>query len=349
MNLPNQKTIVAIVILAVLAAMVVWVGNPLVPFVLAVVLAYIWAPVVDHLERWRVRRAVGATIVVLAMLALLIVAPLVLLPLFIIQLSSAIDQVPAFFERGTTWLFDRIPSLATNIPTNWSELTGMVDLAGSDQLARLGSWLSWFGEGISALFTFLGVLVIAPLVTFYLLRDWPKLLTKTSALLPAAIKPAIVTIFAIADQALGQFLRGQLSVMAIMAVIYSVLLAIAGTPSALAVGVVTGLLCFIPYLGFILGLILALAVSLANFSGWDNILATLVAMVVGTLLEGFVITPRIIGGNVGLGPVAVLLALTIMGSAFGFVGILFAIPLASVLLALWRYYFMQSTSSGDAV
>ncbi len=185
--------------------------------------------------------------------------------------------------------------------------------------------------GGSFVLAILGNAILVPMVLFFLLMDWPMLVERVQQLVPARLRPPFESFVEECDGVLGQYLRGQLSVMLVLAVYYSVALALAGFDRALPVGVFTGLALFIPYLGFGLGLLLALVAGILQFASWYGVLAVAAIYGLGQVVESFYLTPRLVGERIGLSPLAVIFALLAFGHLFGFVGVLIALPLAALV------------------
>lgn len=327
------------------------VAAALVPFLLAVVLAYMGKPVVDLLtSKWALGRGLAAALVLALLTLALLLIPLLLLPLVAAQLGEVVLMLPNAWARAWAWLGAWIPDLTAQ-PSQQGirEIASQLNLGGAS-LAKMGSVLGFLSKQFNSFLNLLAILAITPLVTFFLLRDWPTLLGTAHNHLPLQLRPVVVDVATISDRVLGEFLRGQVSVMLVMAFTYSILLGLAGTPFAIAIGTVTGLLSFIPFVGFSLGLVLAVLATFLNFESWLGLGWTLAAMLVGQAIEGFWVTPQIIGNRIGLGPVAVLFTLAVMGTAFGFAGVLLALPVAAVALALWQHFLPpQPAASDDAV
>ena len=201
--------------------------------------------------------------------------------------------------------------------------------------ANLEDWmatvLSSARIGGSMLLALVGNAFLMPVVLFYLLIDWPQLVLRAQALIPPRLRDSVLGFFDECDSVLGQYLRGQLMVMAVLAVYYSVALAIARFDLALPVGVFTGLAIFIPYLGFGLGLALALLAGALQFGGWYGVIAVAVIYGIGQVAESLVLTPRLVGERIGLNPLAVIFALLAFGHLFGFVGVLLALPMSALI------------------
>jgi predicted PurR-regulated permease PerM len=178
--------------------------------------------------------------------------------------------------------------------------------------------------------------VLIPVALFYLFADWARVVSQVIALVPARFRPGVDGFVGEVDEVLGQYMRGQLTVMVILAVFYSVGLALFGLDLALPIGVFSGLAVVIPYLGFGVGLVLALVAGLLQFVAWKAALMVAVVFGLGQLLEGFVLTPRLVGERIGLHPLAVIFALLAFGQVFGFVGVLVALPASAILLVCLR-------------
>jgi predicted PurR-regulated permease PerM len=311
------------------------------PFLASAGLAYLCDPLVDRLERRRLPRAVGTTLVLLGLLLLLVVFALILTPLLQSQVQMMMVQAPRLVDWGETTLLP------------WLQSTFGLQLAGGQagliawlkghagSLTRLTAYLPQVGSQGLALLGVIANLLLIPVVSFYLLRDWDRLLAGIADLVPARLRASIVGMASEIDTVLSEFVRGQLAVMAIMVLFYSVGLWLAGLHYALAVGVVAGTLVFVPYLGVIVGVLLGTLASLGQNGDLMSLLPVWIVFGLGQLLEGMVITPRVVGERVGLHPVAVIFALMAFGQLFGFFGVLLAIPASAALLVALRHVRRQ--------
>ena len=318
--------------LAALAVFLLWLLSPvLAPFIAAAVLAYALAPVVDVLVRRRLPRVIAVVLVELLLLLALLAALLLVIPILSKELPLLREQIPllakALNDNVAPWLKQYGINLALDTVSIKAFVLKYLD-------ANLEEWLatalSSARIGGSFVLAIIGNAVLLPVVLFYLLLDWPHLLKCGWALVPPRVQPSVAGFLQECDQMLGQYLRGQLLVMLLLAVFYSVGLAIAGFDLALPVGVFTGLAVFIPSLGFGLGLILALLAGVLQFASFYGVLAVAVVFGLGQLLEGFVLTPRFVGERIGLGPLMVIFALLAFGHLFGFVGVLIALPVSAL-------------------
>ncbi|MBR4737762.1 MAG: AI-2E family transporter [Rhodocyclaceae bacterium] len=344
--------------MAVGAAVLVlfWLLAPmLMPFVVAAVLAYVCDPLVRRLQAHRVPRALAALLVVLGLGAVLLLAVAVLVPMFYREALALVGRLPDWLERINTRL---IPWLAGWLGTPADFQLDLDFLRGAllryrESLAGVAGVL-WAGaqQGGTAIAGFLAALVLIPVVMFYVLLQWPHLLAGVQELVP---RPALARTRKLAreiDAVLSEFLRGQLSVMGLLALWYSLGLWLAGVQFALPVGLLTGLLSFIPFVGFGGGLLLALMAALMQGAGWSPLIGVGVVYGVGQVLESYVLTPWLVGERVGLHPLAVIFALMAFGELFGFVGMLVALPVSAALLVglreLRAEWLTSAVYCGDA-
>lgn len=320
-------------------AAILWLAAPaLSPFALAAVAAYIGKPLAAKLESRRLPPSASAAVVVFIFLWALILIPLICVPVIASGAARIAAAAPDALERMRAFAGEYLSADLSEL--NWrGMIAAHVDGdAAKDAAAAIGAIAGWFGRGASALLGFLITLLIAPLAAFYLLRDRAKIAAALSELLPAKNGAAISKVCGECDRVLGEFLHGQLAVMFLCALMYTALLKIAGLDGdlAFAVGGLSGILTFIPYAGFGLALIVATVAAVGQFGEWAGIAGVWAAMFVGTAVESFLLTPKIIGERVGLHPVFVLLALAVAGELMGFFGVLIALPLAAIVLTLAR-------------
>ena len=305
----------------------------LTPFLRAGILAYICNPVTDRLAGWGLPRMAAVVLVILALAAMTAGLVLIILPLLYEEamlLAARMPEAMALInEKLAPWLRQNFgiklkldaASLQKLAAGNWDTVQVVLE--------RIYSSLKIGGVALVGLMV---NLLLAPVVMFYLLLDWHGMLARLSGIVPRPWHAKLRQIAGDIDSVLSQYLRGQILVMAILAVYYSMALWIADIPSALSIGVVTGLLIFIPYLGYATGLILALLVAVLQFAGWGPIVAVLIVYGIGQVLESFVLTPFLVGERIGLHPLAVIFALMAFGQLFGFFGILAALPASVALL-----------------
>ncbi len=302
----------------------------LTPFLAGALLAYIFDPAVDRLEKLGASRTAG-TIAVIALAGLGVYALLlVALPLFQGQFAELSQRVPAALDLVQTRLLPWLrQSFDLAIEPNLEAIKHWL----ADRAQQNGAdWLPTLQTGALAVVGLLANLLLIPVVMFYLLRDWDVMVARVAALTPRRWTATVERVARAMDAVVGEFLRGQLSVMLALSLYYALALWFAGLHYALPIGLITGVLSFVPFLGFGLGMVLALLVALLQFADWTGVAWVAGIYLVGQLLESYVFTPRLVGERVGLHPVAVIFALAAFGQLFGFVGLLLAVPLAAVLL-----------------
>jgi len=322
---------------------VTWLLAPiLTPFVVALMLAWLGDPLVDRLEARGRSRNTAVVLVFVLMILLLTLALLILVPLIQSQIETLVTALP----QGQEWL------LGTAIP--WIEQkTGLEIMAWLDP-SRLFEWVrSHWQQAGGVATTFFGYLsrsgfamvawvvnlALLPILTYYFLRDWDKLVERVASMIPRNHVGTITNLARESDEVLGAFIRGQFLVMIALGVVYAAGLSLVGLNLGLLIGLVAGLISFIPYLGATTGVVMAVLAALVQSQGFDLKLLTLVGVVftVGQLLESYVLTPRIVGDKIGLHPVAVIFAVMAGGQLFGFLGMLLALPAAAVINVLLRY------------
>lgn len=332
--LPGKLSWLALSTVLLAGALIYALGPILTPFLAGALLAYMFDPLVDRLEQFGWSRASGTVAVIL--MAGLAVSGLILiaLPLFQGQFAELSQRLPAFLDllqaRFLPWLQE---TLGITIAPN---LDALKSWATAKATASSASWLPTLQTGALAVLGVVVNLLLIPVVMFYLLKDWDVIVARVAALVPRPWMASATRVARSMDAVVGEFLRGQLAVMALLALYHAIALWILGLDYALPIGILTGLLSFVPFLGIGLGLALALLVALLQFGDWNGVAWVAGIFMVGQLLEGYVITPRIVGERVGLHPVAVIFALAAFGQLFGFVGVLLAVPLAAVLLVALR-------------
>ncbi|MGR9116078.1 MAG: AI-2E family transporter [Gammaproteobacteria bacterium] len=311
----------------------------LMPFAFAGVLAYLADPLADKLETCRLSRLQSVVIVFVVMTLVLVLVLLLVIPGLEHQIGRLLVNLPAYAvwlnESVIPWIERHFEleigpidmnKIASILKSHWQKAGGLAaSLMGS--LSRSGA----------VVFDWLMNLLLIPVVTFYLLRDWDTLMVKIQDLLPRRIAPTIIKLAREVDTVLAAFLRGQFLVMLALGTIYSVGLWITGLDMALVIGMVAGLISFVPYLGSLVGIVAASAVTLFQFHDVLYLLPVALVFAIGQALEGMVLTPWLVGDKIGLHPVAVIFAVLAGGQLFGFLGILLALPVASVIMVLLRH------------
>jgi predicted PurR-regulated permease PerM len=323
---------------AAASLLLLWLLGPvLTPFLVAAVLAYALHPAVEMLALRGMPRLLAVMIVEVLAIAALLALLLLLVPVIAKELPLLKEQIPLLAERANRGLAPWLAQFGIHVSLDSASIKAFVlktlDANVEDWVATL---LSSARIGGSVLLALIGNAFLMPVVLFYLLIDWPALVGRVRDLIPPRLRDGVLDFFAECDAVLGQYLRGQLLLMAVLAVYYSAALAVAGFDLALPVGVFTGVAVFIPYLGFGLGLALAMLAGVLQFGGWYAVAAVAVIYGIGQVAESFVLTPRLVGERIGLNPLAVIFALLAFGHLFGFIGVLIALPVSALLLVALR-------------
>jgi predicted PurR-regulated permease PerM len=324
--------------LGLLAILVVWsLGPVLTPFFIAGVLAYVLQPSVERLVRLRVPRVLAVAVIEAATLLVILAVLLLIIPILSKQLPLLREQIPLLVERLSTHLSPWLGRVGIHVALDMDSLQAFVlKYLGGNVEAWSATLFSSAKIGGSVLLAVLGYVFLVPVVLFYLLMDWPTLGPRLNALIPPRLRITVRGFVIECDDVLGQYLRGQLFVMLILAAYYGVALALCGLELAVPVGLFTGLAIFIPYVGFGLGLVLALISAVLQFASWYGVVSVIVVYSIGQVVESFVLTPRLVGERIGMSALTVIFALLAFGHLFGFVGVLIALPVSAVLVVAMR-------------
>lgn len=318
-------------------------GPVLTPFAAAALLGYLGDPLCDQLERRGFSRTTGVVLVFLAMSLTMVAVVLVLVPLLERQISLLIETLPSIINwaetRALPWVsltfgiepeLLKIEFLVQQAKQHWQQAGGLAKTVLGGITASGFAILGWVAN-----------VLLLPVLLFYFLRDWDTLVERIHSLLPRSVEPVISRLARDSDQVLGAFLRGQVMVMITLGVVYSIGLSIVGLKLAPLIGMTAGMISFVPYLGGILGVTAALITALVQFGEWQYLLGVLAVFAVGQTLEGFVLTPLLVGDKIGLHPVAVIFAIMAGGQLFGFLGVLLALPVAAIVMVVLRYLHEQ--------
>ncbi len=314
----------------------------LTPFLIAATLAYLTNSWVLLLNRCHINRTLAVVLVFIFLFGLFILSLMVLIPALEAQIQNFVTALPSIVERSKTILLPWLQThLNLDLDLDLSSGTQAVQTVLQQHWQQAGHYVPsllkiFAGSGL-ALLGFLTSFLLVPVVLFYLLRDWDKLLLAIHALIPRKAEPVVVRLFKECDAVLSGFLRGQLMVMIALGLLYSFGLAIAQIGWALLIGVIGGLLSIVPYLGFTVGILTALIAAFFQYHDWTHIMYVLIVFVLAQSIEGSLLTPYFVGDRIHLHPVAVIFAVLAGGSLFGFLGILLALPVAAVVMVFVRY------------
>jgi len=326
-----------------LIALMVALGPILTPFIASAILAYALNPGVDWLARRKIGkfpfpRALAVLIVILLLVFAILAVILIVVPVLRKEFPLLQDQIPNFLNKLDGVIGPHLQDFGINVRLDGTGIKEML----TKQLATSGDeiWTSVLASvkvGGTAVLGWLATILLVPVVLFYLLQDWHAIVARANRLVPRRWQGKTGSMTQEVDSLLAQYLRGQLLVMLVLAIYYSTGLAIAGFDVALPVGIITGLLVFIPYVGFGLGLGLALIAAMLQFSGWHGLIAVAIVYGIGQVLESFILTPRLVGERIGLHPLVVIFALMAFGQLFGFVGILLALPCSAIMSVVVKH------------
>ncbi|MFD1193275.1 AI-2E family transporter [Seohaeicola saemankumensis] len=309
-------------------------GDVILPFVLGGAIAYFLDPVADRIERLGASRAVATTVITLSAVLVFVLMALLVVPLLVQQAVSLFDIAPKLFQDLQAFLTTKFPSIVDQE----SVLRQSLISVGETIRERGGELLNTVLTSVNSLVGIVLLFVIVPVVAFYLLYDWDNMVARIDDLLPRDHAPTIRLLAAEIDRTLASFIRGMGTVSLILGTYYAVALMVVGLQFGLIVGALAGLVTFIPYVGALVGGALAIGLALFQFWGdWMSIGLVAGIFVLGQVVEGNVLTPRLVGTSVGLHPVWLIFALSVFGSLFGFVGMLVAVPVAAVIGVVARF------------
>tara|TARA_B110000908_G_scaffold76259_1_gene91795 strand:- start:17159 stop:18304 length:1146 start_codon:yes stop_codon:yes gene_type:complete len=331
-------------------------GDVLLPFILGAAVAYFLDPVADRLEAFGASRVLAtATITITAILIFVLVALLVI-PTLVNQTTSLIASAPQYATNLASFLTERFPALLDETST----LSQSLSKIGEAIQNRGGTLLETALSSAASLLSIVTLFVIVPVVSVYLLLDWDRMIERIDALMPRDHAPIIRQLAKQIDQTLASFIRGMGTVCLILGTYYAFTLMIVGLQFGLVVGFIAGIVTFIPYLGALIGGILAIGLALFQFwngieivtdgvttyaTDWMRIGLVAIIFVIGQVIEGNLLTPKLVGNSVGLHPVWLLLSLSVFGTLFGFVGLLVAVPLAAAIGVVIRFAIGQYNAS----
>jgi predicted PurR-regulated permease PerM len=319
----------------------------LLPFVAGLALAYFLDPLCDRLEKWGCGRALGTTIVLIGFGVFVALVLLLLIPLIQSQIVGLVASLPALAAALVAHLEPLLKLADEHLsPQEMADLKSALGSQAGSVVQWIAGALGTVLSGGLALVNILSLIFITPVVTFYMLRDWDRLVVRIDACLPREHADVIRAQARLIDQTLAGYARGQATVCLVLGVFYAVGLSLVGLDYGLIVGVLAGLLSFVPYVGTITGFVTSMGLAFAQFPDWLSIGLVFGIFLIGQALEGYVLTPRLVGDRIGLHPVWVIFALLAGGALFGFVGVLLGLPAAAVVGVLTRFglaRYLEST------
>ena len=323
-------------------------SDVLLPFVAGFAVAYLLDPVADRLERVGISRLAATLVILVVFVLVLVLALMLLIPLAAHQLAVFVERLPATIAR----LQELIAAQGSPLIDRLGGREALADVQRSlGEIVSRGiaigvAFLRGLWTGGAALLSVFGLVVVTPVVAFYLLVDWDRMVASVDAWIPLRHRDTVRRLACEIDEAIAGFVRGQAAVCLILGTFYAVGLALIGLNFGVLIGLLSGLLTFIPYVGSLTGLVLSVGVAVVQFwPDWTWILATLGIFVAGQFVEGNFLSPKLVGASVGLHPVWLMFALLAFGSLFGFVGLLLAVPLAAVVGVLARFAISRYLAS----
>ncbi len=328
---------------AVVFLVILWVlGDVMLPFVLGAAIAYFLDPVADWLQRHGFGRVMATITITLFALVLFVLASLLVIPTLLQQLSGLFETVPKLVHQFSAFLTGRFPELLDNE----SRISQSLLSVGQTLQSKGGELINTVLASAATLVNAVVLLVLVPVVTFYLLIDWDRMVARINDMLPRDHAPTIRSLARDIDRTLSSFIRGQGTVCLILGTFYAVGLMLVGLQFGLVIGAFAGLLTFIPYVGALVGGALAIGLALFQFWGeWIWIAAVAGIFFLGQFIEGNILTPKLVGSSIGLHPVWLIFALSAFGTLFGFVGMLVAVPVAAALGVITRFAVDQYKDS----
>jgi predicted PurR-regulated permease PerM len=330
-----------------LVALALWLlSDILLPFIAGLGIAYILTPLADRVEKLGVNRLVASLLMITLVVMAFVVIILLVVPILGAQLTSFIASIPTYIARIQTVLSDpSSPWIQKLLGAGFNPSQSINDLV-SQGVGWLTTFLRSLWSGGRALVSLFSLVVVTPVVAFYLIYDWHRMVKAVDNWIPVHQRQTVHQLAREVDAAIAGFVRGQTAVCLILGSFYAVSLMLTGLSFGVLIGLVSGIITFIPYVGSMTGLILSLGVAVAQFwPEWGSILTVLGIYLVGQFLEGNVLSPKLVGESVGLHPVWVIFALLAFGYLFGFVGLMVAVPLAATLGVLARFAFKHYLAS----
>lgn len=334
--------------LVVLVGAVIWLLAPvLTPFAVAALFAYLFDPLTRRLQRWRLGRTTATTIVFLGLLLMLVLVLVLLIPYLQRQIATLIGNLPKWIgwlqTNAVPWLNARfdlnlempdMQQMLAVLQQHWKEAGGIA-----------ATVLALVSKSGFAIIEWVVQLIVVPVAFFYLLRDWDIMIARIHDALPRTFEPTVTRLVHEADATLSGFVRGQLSVMIVLGTLYAIALWAVGLDIGPLIGMIAGLISFVPYLGGIVGILMGVIAALVQYHDWLHVILVLVVFGIGNLIEGYVLVPRLVGEKIGLHPLAVIFAVLAGGQLFGFLGVLLALPVASVAMVALRYLYARYRAS----
>lgn len=342
----KDKLIFWLIGFTLLGAFLYMISGILLPFIVAVMVAYFLDPAADKLEEMGLSRGVATFTITISFFMLVTMAAILIVPVLYHQLLLMLQKVPDYIAMANERL---LPSFSALLEQFAPDLIKKVEASASQISLYILSFLTTIMANVwnsgLALINLFSLLFVTPIVAFYMLRDWDNLLEKVKSWLPAGSKKVIIEQANEIDKTLSGYIRGQTNVCLILGVFYATGLSLAGLEFGFVIGLVTGILSFIPYVGLLFGFVLGVTIAILQFGDVLNVSIVATIFILGQVIEGNFITPKLVGDKVGLHPVWIIFGMMAGASMFGFLGILVAIPVTAVIGVFVRFSLAQYLKS----
>ncbi|HAA93466.1 MAG: AI-2E family transporter [Rhodospirillaceae bacterium] len=334
----QQRSLIWIAVIGVFIVALVLLRGILLPFVIGMAVAYLLDPVCDWLENHRFSRTWATVLVTLLFFVLIVLAFALLIPLLINQVAEFVDKVPGYVRALEAKIMPLAAKLMAHLDVGSDqEIKELFSQHIGDAAAIAGRFVIRLLSGLEAAFNVISIIAITPVVAFYLLRDWDRIINQIDGYLPISQRDTIREQAGLVDQTLSGFVRGQFTVCLLLGIYYAIGLSVIGLDFGLILGLGTGLISFVPYFGMLAGVVVGLGIAIAQFDTYGPIVAVGAVFAVGQIVEGNFVTPKLVGDRVGLHAVWIIFALMAGGALFGFLGVLLAVPIASVIGVMVRF------------
>jgi predicted PurR-regulated permease PerM len=339
LNEKNRFTLIATLAIVAFIFALYLLKTVTIPILIAVILAYLLDPLIDKLETYKINRSPAILLLTLLTVFVLLIAALILLPAIEGEIKTAINKLPAYIEVFQSEALPKIERMVSKVLPGKAFSLSSIIAEGESALRKapidiwkslLAGMTSTLKGTLSLIISIIGAMII-PLYLYYILRDFDSFKEKIMSIVPPRNRVNVLEKARETDEVLSAFIRGQMMVCLILAILYAIGLSVIGIDLAIVIGFLSGVLFIIPYLGTIIGLLLASTIAYLQFHDLNYLLYVAALYGAVQILEGFIITPKIVGEKVGLHPLAVILSVIIAGELFGFLGILIAVPAAAVL------------------
>lgn len=334
----ERQFLVWAVVIAAFAAALSLLSGVLMPFVAGMAVAYFLDPLADKFEKAGMPRSLAAALIIGAFFAAVAAAAVLLFPLLQGQIAGLLSHIPGLVQSLRDLAEPLIRQLWASLPADAAaKIQGAAGSFAGKAVQLMGAMVADVWGGGLAFINLLSLILITPLVAFYLLRDWDRTVARLDGLLPRDFAPVIREQAREIDKTIAGFVRGQASVCLVLAVFYGVGLTLVGLQSGLLVGIGAGVISFIPYIGASVGLVVGVGIALAQFPDWTPVILVAAVFLVGQTAESYLLTPKLVGERVGLSPIWIIFALLAGGALFGFTGVLLAVPVSAVIGVLVRF------------